>query len=228
MIAAQQLVDQVLAEAARLGGADETTVIVTDRADASLRWAGNSMTTNGETRGRSTTVHLGGAPRRAGARRLGEHPPRSIRTRWRRWSRRPRPPRASAPAASDNAPRAARRAGTRRLGCAGTEHRCADVFADVATSLVRGFRGADPLYGYARHILETTFVATSGGLRRRFTQPTGSVEINAKRNGASAWAGRRHTGFRAMCPPTLCSTSCRPGWAGRRARWSCPPDATRR
>ncbi|MGA9376681.1 MAG: TldD/PmbA family protein, partial [Mycobacterium sp.] len=56
MIAPQQLVDQVLAEAARLGRADETTVIVTDRADASLRWAGNSMTTNGESQGRSTTV----------------------------------------------------------------------------------------------------------------------------------------------------------------------------
>lgn len=36
---------------------------------------------------------------------------------------------------------------------------------------------------------ETTFVATSNGLRRRYTQPTGSVEINAKRDGASAWAG---------------------------------------
>ncbi|MDT5325760.1 MAG: hypothetical protein QOF25_2912, partial [Mycobacterium sp.] len=49
--------------------------------------------------------------------------------------------------------------------------------------------GTDRLYGFARHELDTTFVATSTGLRRRFTQPTGSVEINAKRDGASAWAG---------------------------------------
>ena len=48
MIGAQQVVDTALAEAARLGKADETIVLVTDRADASLRWAGNSMTTNGE------------------------------------------------------------------------------------------------------------------------------------------------------------------------------------
>ncbi len=48
MIGAQQVVDSVLAEAARRGKADETIVLVTDRADASLRWAGNSMTTNGE------------------------------------------------------------------------------------------------------------------------------------------------------------------------------------
>ncbi len=43
--------------------------------------------------------------------------------------------------------------------------------------------------------METTFVATSGGLRRRFTQPTGSVEINAKRGGASAWTGRSTPDF---------------------------------
>ncbi|OBA88396.1 hypothetical protein A5662_25260 [Mycobacteriaceae bacterium 1482268.1] len=56
-----------------------------------------------------------------------------------------------------------------------------EVFGGVAEALTRGFPGADRLYGYARHILETTFVATSTGLRRRYTQPTGSVEINAKR-----------------------------------------------
>ena len=53
MIAAQQVVDTALAEAARLGKAD---VLVTDRADAALRWAGNSMTTNGESVSRHTTV----------------------------------------------------------------------------------------------------------------------------------------------------------------------------
>ena len=56
MIAAQQVVDTALAEAARLGKADETIVLVTDRADAALRWAGNSMTTNGESVSRHTTV----------------------------------------------------------------------------------------------------------------------------------------------------------------------------
>src|ERR1700752_1201229 len=56
MIGAQQVVDIALAEAARLGKADETIVLVTDRADAALRWAGNSMTTNGESASRHTTV----------------------------------------------------------------------------------------------------------------------------------------------------------------------------
>ena len=37
------------------------------------------------------------------------------------------------------------------------------VFAELAGPLAQGFRGADRLYGYARHIVETTFVATSNG-----------------------------------------------------------------
>src|SRR5882757_5762544 len=56
MIGAQQVVDTALAEASRLGKADETIVLVTDRADAALRWAGSSMTTNGESVSRHTTV----------------------------------------------------------------------------------------------------------------------------------------------------------------------------
>ena len=56
MIGAQQVVDIVLAEARRRGRADETIVLVTDRVDAALRWANNTMTTNGESTSRTTTV----------------------------------------------------------------------------------------------------------------------------------------------------------------------------
>ena len=56
MISAPEVVGVVLAEAARLSGADETIVLVTDRSTASLRWAGNSMTTNGESVSRDTRV----------------------------------------------------------------------------------------------------------------------------------------------------------------------------
>src|SRR6185437_17111835 len=36
-----------------------------------------------------------------------------------------------------------------------------DVFSGIADPLVRGFRGADQLYGFAQHTVETTFLATS-------------------------------------------------------------------
>jgi predicted Zn-dependent protease len=92
----------------------------------------------------------------------------------------------------------------------------AEVFSGLAGPLAQGFRGADRLYGYARHIVETTFLATSGGLRRRYTQPTGSVEINAKRDGASAWAGVSTPNFVDVAiDPLLSELSTRLGWAQR-------------
>src|ERR1700742_4491343 len=56
MITPQHVVNIVLDEAAKLGRADETMVLVTDRVEATLRWAGNSMTTNGVSESRSITV----------------------------------------------------------------------------------------------------------------------------------------------------------------------------
>src|SRR5947208_7946211 len=52
MIPAQQVVELALQAAT----VDETIVIVTDRAEASLRWANSSMTTNGLSTSRSTSV----------------------------------------------------------------------------------------------------------------------------------------------------------------------------
>jgi predicted Zn-dependent protease len=187
MISAPQVVEIALAEATRLGAADETIVIVTDRAAASLRWAGNSMTTNGESFGRDTTVIS--IVRRdksafVGSVKSSEVEPGSIAGLVAASQDAAR----SAPEARDAAPALAG-AGAPSDWDAPVPTTGADVFASVAMSLAKGFRGDDRLYGYARHEVETTFVATSTGLRRRFTQPTGSVEINAKRAGASAWAG---------------------------------------
>jgi predicted Zn-dependent protease len=214
MIGAQLVTDVALAEAHRLGGADETIVLVTDRVDASLRWANNTMTTNGESTGRTTTVisivrrnndaHVGSV-------RSSTVDPAVI-TDLVAASQKAA---AAAPPARDNAP--ALPGGDvppdwddeiPRTG--------AEAFSGVATSLARGFRGGDTLFGYARHILETTFVATSSGLRRRFTQPNGSVEINAKRDGASAWVGVSTPDF--VDVPTdsmLDELGTRLSWAGR-------------
>ncbi|MGB3894486.1 MAG: TldD/PmbA family protein, partial [Mycolicibacter sinensis] len=59
MIPAQQVIDLALKAAGsgrHAGTETETIVLVTDRAEASLRWAGNSMTTNGVSNSRTTTV----------------------------------------------------------------------------------------------------------------------------------------------------------------------------
>ena len=214
MISAPDVAGLVLVEAARRGGADETIVVVTDRATASLRWAGNSMTTNGETRGRDTTVISivrKGNGAHVGSVKSSEVDPSAI---------------AGLVAASQDAARSAPEARDGAPILAGDEvpydwdepvpETATDVFAGVAKSLAKGFRGADQLYGFVRHELDTTFVATSTGLRRRFTQPTGSVEVNAKRGGASAWVGVGTPDF--VDVPTdsmLDELSTRLGWAER-------------
>jgi predicted Zn-dependent protease len=214
MITAQHVVNIVLDEAAKSGHADETMVLVTDAVDSSLRWAGNSMTTNGVSINRNVTiisVVRQGDSASVGTVVSAEVDPRVI----------PELVAASqvaahsAPEAGDAAPLLA---GTGVPGDwdAPVPGTGAEVFADVAVSLSRGFRGPDRLYGYAHHNVSTTFLASSTGLRRRHTQLTGSVEINAKRGDASAWAGIGTPDF--VNVPTdllLEQLSTRLGWAQR-------------
>ena len=214
MIGAQRVVDTALAEAARLGNADETIVLVTDRSDAALRWAGNSMTTNGESVSRTTTVISivrKGDTAHVGSVRSSDVDPALI---------------AASVAASQRAAEAAPEARDGAPPLPGTDVPAdwdapvpdtgARVFSGLARPLAQGFRGADRLYGYARHIVETTFLATSNGLRRRYTQPTGLVEINAKRDGASAWAGVSTPDFVDVPIDSLLEQlSTQLGWAKR-------------
>ncbi|CDO33197.1 metallopeptidase TldD-related protein [Mycolicibacterium porcinum] len=211
MIGAQQVVDIAL------GAADpglETMVLVTDRSDASLRWAGNSMTTNGETVSRTVTVIS--IVRRAdkahvGSVRSTEVDPAVIPELVAAAQRAA----AASPEARDAAPPLP---GTGlpadwETPVVGTG---AQVFTGIAGDLAKGFAGSDQLYGYARHVMETTFLATSTGLRRRYTQPTGSVEINAKRDGASVWAGVSTPDFvDVQVDSLLDELSLKLGWAER-------------
>lgn len=214
MIGAQQVVDAALAEAARLGKADVTIVLVTDRADAALRWAGNSMTTNGESVSRNTTVISivrRGNSAHVGSVRSSEVDPAVIADLVGASQQTA----LDAPEARDDAP-ALPASEVPADWDAPVATTGARVFSGLAGPLAQGFRGADQLYGYARHIVETTFVATSGGLRRRYTQPTGSVEINAKRDGASAWAGVSTPDFVDVPIDSLLEQlSTRLGWAKR-------------
>ncbi len=210
MIPAQQVVDLVL-EAA---GGVETIVLVSDHAEASLRWAGNSMTTNGVSFSRSTTVISivrQGDSAHVGSLETTEVDPALLPELVAASQAAAR----SAPAARDNF--------ALPVGTTGpddwdgpTPGTGAEVFGSLATELARGFRGPDALYGFAHHTVETTFLATSTGVRRRWEQPTGSVEINAKRDGASAWAGVSTPWFAEVdAEALLAELSTRLGWAAR-------------
>jgi predicted Zn-dependent protease len=214
MITPQHVVNIVLDEAVKLGGAHETMVLVTDKVEATLRWARNSMTTNGVSVSRSVTVisivrH--GDTARVGTVVSAEVDPRVIPGLVAASQDAAR----SAPEAVDAAPLLAD-SGVPADWNAPVPGTGPLVFVDVADSLSRAFRGADRLYGFAHHSVSTTFLASSTGLRRRYTQPTGAVEINAKRGDASAWAGLGTPDFVDVPTDSLLEqVSTRLGWAQR-------------
>jgi predicted Zn-dependent protease len=214
MITAQHVVNIVLDEAAKLGGADETMVLVTDKVEATLRWAGNSMTTNGVSLNRSITVISvvrQGTSAHIGTVVSAEVDPRVLPGLVAASQDAAR----SAPEAADAAPLLAG-SGAPADWDAPVPGTGPLVFADVADSLSRAFRGADRLYGFAHHSVSTTFLASSTGVRRRYTQPTGAVEINAKRGDASAWAGLGTPDFIDVPVGSLLEQlSTRLGWAQR-------------
>ncbi|ORA83282.1 TldD/PmbA family protein [Mycobacterium malmoense] len=214
MITAQHVVNIVLDEAAKRGGADETMVLVTDKVEATLRWAGNSMTTNGVSISRSITVIsfvCQGDCARVGTVVSAEVDPRVIPGLVAASQEAAR----SAPEAGDAAPLLVD-TGVPADWDAPVPGTGPLVFADVADWLSRAFRGTDRLYGFAHHSVSTTFLASSTGLRRRFTQPTGAVEINAKRGDASAWAGVGTADFADVPTDSLLEQlSTRLGWAER-------------
>ncbi|WP_280424172.1 metallopeptidase TldD-related protein [Nocardia carnea] len=216
VLPANAVVERVLG----LSRADEAMVIVTDEAEASLRWAGNSMTTNGTSVARRWSVIsvLRDGPRSA---RVGSVASTSVD-----------------PADIEGVVRASEAAAAAAepardamplLAAEGTapdwEQPAAatgiEVFAGLAADLATGFDGADRLYGFAHHQVHTTWLGTSTGIRRRYTQPTGSVEINGKRGEgadlASAWVGAGTTDFRDVdTPGLLTELSRRLDWSARR------------
>jgi predicted Zn-dependent protease len=187
MITPQHVVEIVLAEAAKAGRADETMVLVTDKVEATLRWANNTMTTNGVSVNRSVAVISivrQGKSTFVGTVVSGEADPSVLPGLVVSSQDAAR----SAPEAGDAAPLLAD-TGEPADWDAPVPGTGVGVFTGIAGPLSKGFRGADRLYGYAHHSLSTTLLASSTGLRRRYTQPSGAIEVNAKRGEASAWAG---------------------------------------
>ncbi|MEU7900709.1 metallopeptidase TldD-related protein [Nonomuraea sp. NPDC049152] len=175
--------------ALELSQADDCVVIVDEGSTANLRFAGNTLTTNGVARSSQVTVIsiVGagvGVVSRAGVR------PEQL---------------AEVVAAADAAAREAQPAEDARplVEGAGSSADWAEpvlpttigVFGDFAPALGETFAAAEAggrkLYGFAEHTLTSSFVGSSRGLRLRHDQPTGRLELNAKSADLkrSAWTG---------------------------------------
>ena len=193
----QEAVERALA-ASR---SDDCVVIAEETSSANLRWAGNTLTTNGVSSSRQLTVIAidrraerasAGIVSRAGVR------PEQIEEVVREAEH------AAAEAAPAEDAEPLPGAGTGgSFGIKNGEGHWGSppgrteigVLRDFAAALGETLREAAAadrkLYGFAEHNLVSTFLGTSGGLRLRHDQPTGRVELNAKSGDMtrSAWAG---------------------------------------
>jgi predicted Zn-dependent protease len=189
----QETVERALA----LSKADGCVVIATERAETNLRWANNTLTTNGEMRSRRLAVISvvdGSAGAASGVVERSAVDPAALESLVRAAEQTAR----DAGPAEDAMPLvdpADDHPGTAAWSDppAGTS---VEVFGAFAPALGEAFRraaGADRLlFGFAEHVLESTYLGSSTGLRLRHDQPTGRLELNAKSTdyGRSVWAGQ--------------------------------------
>ncbi|MEV6254028.1 MULTISPECIES: metallopeptidase TldD-related protein [unclassified Nocardia] len=195
-------------------------VIVRDEHEASLRWAGNSMTTNGSSVSRKWAVisvfREGPTLARVGTIASSSVDPDDIEAVVRaseEAARGAEPARDAMPLLEPDTVDQDWAAPATGTGI--------EVFTDLAEGLSAGFDSADRLYGFAHHQMHTTWLGTSTGIRRRFVQPTGSVEINGKRGEgadlASAWVGVGTADFTDVdVSGLLADLSRRLDWAKRK------------
>ncbi|HEX4287601.1 MAG TPA: metallopeptidase TldD-related protein [Trebonia sp.] len=195
-VTAQDTVEQALA-AARAGG--ECVVIADESSTANLRWAGNTLTTNGVAATRSLTVIA--IDRRAdGTAGVGTVSRSGITPdQVEDLVREAEKAAEEAAPAEDAAELVPGEATVRSISddVWSSPSRATDfgVFRGFAAQLGETLREAEgvgrKLYGFAEHGVTSTFVGNSAGLRARYDQPGGRLELNAKSAdlSRSAWAG---------------------------------------
>jgi predicted Zn-dependent protease len=216
MTTAQELVEQALAAST----ADDAVVYVVESTEANLRWASNSLTTNGAMRSRQVVVVSfvdGGSGTAAGTvARTGTPDVAELVAASERAARDAGPAEDAVPLTAETPPGA----GDWDAEPAETS---IEVFAGFAPALGEAFGAArdrgDLLFGYAEHSMTTTYLGTSTGLRLRHDQPTGRVELNGKSTdySRSVWAGVGTRDFRDVSVADLAAdVERRLGWAQRR------------
>ncbi|WP_327357095.1 metallopeptidase TldD-related protein [Streptomyces sp. NBC_01304] len=212
---------EIVERALELSQADGCVVIADEESTANLRWAGNALTTNGVTRGRTLTVIAtvdGKEGTASGVVSRSAVTTDDLESLVRAAEAAAR----GAEPAEDAQPLATGVAAAPDFTDAPAETSSA-VFADFAPALGEAFArardGGRELYGFANHEMTSSYLGTSTGLRLRHDQPNGTLEINAKSpdRKRSAWAGRSTRDFKDVDPAALdAELATRLGWAERR------------
>jgi len=205
---------------------EDCTVIAEENSSANLRWAGNTLTTNGVSQSRRLTViavrrkgdeATAGVVSRSGVR---EDQVEEVVRAAEQAAEQSSPAEDAKPLLGPGSPDASGSAGHWDDPVSRTE---IGVFRGFTPALGHAFEAAagrdQKLYGYAEHDLSCLFLGTSSGLRLRHDQPSGKVELNAKSAGFahSAWVGTGSRDFTDVDVTAMdASLAQRLEWARRR------------
>jgi predicted Zn-dependent protease len=220
----QNTVERALAAAK----CDECVVIAEENSSANLRWAGNTLTTNGVSQGRRLTViaiqrrgteSATGVVSRSGVR---DDQIEDVVRAAEQAAGQSSPAEDARPLLGPDSPEVQGNgsparwddpAGRTEIGVFG--HFTADLGGAFEAAAGRGQK----LYGYAEHNLDCVFLGTSSGLRLRHDQPAGKVELNAKSADLtqSTYAGVASRDFTDVDVAALdASLAQRMSWSSRR------------
>jgi predicted Zn-dependent protease len=207
LLTPEQIVEAGLSAAAASGRSAGCVVVVQSTSQANVRWANNTATTNGLANSVEFAVIViaPSADGYAAATVAGSSADASSAAAVTAVVR------AAAAAAAATAASGPSRDGMALFEAGvvaadadfgeGAARTSFDVFGSVLPGLAAAFdsarSGGRVLYGFARHELATIHLGTSTGVRRRWVQPTGTFEMNAKSTDMtrSSWSGASTTDF---------------------------------
>jgi predicted Zn-dependent protease len=194
---------------------------VTERSEANLRWANNALITNGEMRSLRLSVTAiaevqGGAAAGTVTQEIATAAEVSaVVAAAEQLARNGRPAEDAVPIVENYH--------HNDVWPDPPETTSIEVLDHVAKGLGLAFERAEAarhlLFGFAEHAVETIYLGTRTGLRRRGIQPTGRLELNAKTadREASAWLGRTTRDFFDVDVAEAAEElSTRLGWAQRK------------
>jgi predicted Zn-dependent protease len=216
MISAQDLIEKITSAAT----CDDCIVVVKDKTQANLRWAGSTLTTNGVIQERSVTiiafVSIDGAMASGGLTRTDvtlADIPKLLEDAITAAK--------SAGKAEDYAPLATNTS----IGDWAAPHvpTGPEVFSTFAPALgdmfSRSVADSIELFGYAEHTHETTWIGSKGGLRLRKDSPVGRVEMTGKSHDRtrSTWKGVETRDFKDVSVASIdANIRQRLEWQGRK------------
>jgi predicted Zn-dependent protease len=214
-LSGQEIVERALAASK----ADGQVAYVVEGSETNLRWANNTLTTNGAMRSRQVIVISfvdGGQGMAAGTvTRSGTPDVEDLVAASEQAARDAGPAEDAMPLVGEQPP-------TPGDWDAPPAETSIDVFADFAPALGEAFGAARDrgqlLFGFAEHQMATTYFGSSTGLRLRHDQPTGRVELNGKSAdfSRSVWSGAGTRDFRDVSVPDLAADVQRKlGWSER-------------